>query len=278
VDEPSNPPALPPSLARVRRAIEATAEACLVLRAAGEPVGPAGTVLGGVPRMGQEWPRSPERPMAFVGALDFAELARAAPGVLPWLPEAGRLLFFYDEDEQRWGFDPEDREWSRLVFVEGGEEAPATPPAAIAPHPSRRVRPVRAASFAAPMDARVPALEPAEWEAYSALHAAHQQEIHGHEWLRHQVGGNPDWIQDDARHEAALVAHGIRADGPEAYATDEAQRLEGEAAEWRLLWQVSSDEELGFTWGDVGHLYVLVRADDLARRDFARAQVVLQCT
>jgi uncharacterized protein YwqG len=271
--------ALPPELARVQSLIESTAEPCLVLRgAAGGGAAGNGCMLGGTPRMAAPWPRSPERPMAFVGQLDFAELRQAAAGALAWLPPGGRLLFFYDEDEQRWGFSPDDQQWWRLVFDLDAPGSSPEAPEGVVPHPGRPTTPVPAISIVAPGDDRAPALRSAEWEAYSEFHRRYRERIHGDEWLRHQVGGHADWIQGDARLEAVLVAHGIACAGPEAYATAEARRLGPEAGEWRLLWQVSSDEELGFTWGDVGHLYVLIRDADVQRRDFQKARVILQCT
>jgi hypothetical protein len=47
---------------------------------------------------------------------------------VPWLPPAGRLLFFYDAENQPWGFDPKDRgSWS--VMLVDGPAAPVPPPA-----------------------------------------------------------------------------------------------------------------------------------------------------
>lgn len=54
--------------------------------------------------------------------------------------------------------------------------------------------------------------------------------------------------------------------------------LRAGASEWRLLLQIDSDDNAGMMWGDVGRLYVWIRRDDLKRRDFSRAWVVLQCT
>ncbi len=94
----------------------------------------------------------------------------------------------------------------------------------------------------------------------------------------HQLRGHPAWVQDDARLEAQLVAHGLRLADEEAWATPEVKQLEPGAAEWSLLWQVGSDEEtLGFMWGDTGNLFVLIRDEDLRARRFEQAWVILQC-
>lgn len=51
----------------------------------------------------------------------------------------------------------------------------------------------------------------------------------------------------------------------------------GPASEWRLLWQLDTDDEAGFMWGDAGRLYLLARDEDLKARRFDRAWLVLQC-
>jgi uncharacterized protein YwqG len=47
--------------------------------------------------------------------------------------------------------------------------------------------------------------------------------------------------------------------------------------DWVLLLQVDSDERLKIMWGDAGRIYYWVHKDDLARQDFARAWVFMQC-
>ena len=63
-----------------------------------------------------------------------------------------------------------------------------------------------------------------------------------------KIGGRPDWIQGDERG----------------------------AARWKLLWQIDSDDELGFCWFDVGRLYVLIAPGDLRARRFDNARCIIQ--
>ena len=45
---------------------------------------------------------------------------------------------------------------------------------------------------------------------------------------------------------------------------------------WRLLLQVSSDDEIGLMFGDMGRLYVSIREDDLAPGRFDRVRGEMQ--
>jgi hypothetical protein len=51
----------------------------------------------------------------------------------------------------------------------------------------------------------------------------------------------------------------------------DAEAIQAEALRWRLVWQIDSDRDAGFMWGDLGRLYLLMKDDDLAARHFDRA-------
>lgn len=54
--------------------------------------------------------------------------------------------------------------------------------------------------------------------------------------------------------------------------------LEAGASNWRLLFQVDSDDELGLMWGDAGMLYYWVEEHRACRGDFSNVWLILQCT
>jgi uncharacterized protein YwqG len=62
----------------------------------------------------------------------------------------------------------------------------------------------------------------------------------------HKICGRPDWIQGD------------------------------ELGTAKLLWQIDSDDDLGFCWFDVGRLYVLITAPDLRARRFEKSRCIIQ--
>ena len=64
---------------------------------------------------------------------------------------------------------------------------------------------------------------------------------------------------------------------PEGYKSSRALELEDARKNWRLLFQVDIDEDLGAMWGDSGMLYFWVEAQDAAKGNFRNVWVILQC-
>jgi uncharacterized protein YwqG len=96
----------------------------------------------------------------------------------------------------------------------------------------------------------------------------------------HRFGGWPAVIQNPMELECEMVTKGIYAGSAEAYADPLIiiSPLRESARDWRLLRQLDSDDDLGWSWGDVGTLYFWCRENDLADRRFDRAWTILQCT
>jgi hypothetical protein len=111
----------------------------------------------------------------------------------------------------------------------------------------------------------------------------------------HKLGGFGDWIQVDARMYAYFDSHVPTSDPAAVNALARAgidpgslpgsrevleavSRLEAlgidasvlgrASADFELLAQIDSDEAAGLRWGDVGRLYLFVRASDARRRSF----------
>jgi uncharacterized protein YwqG len=89
----------------------------------------------------------------------------------------------------------------------------------------------------------------------------------------HQLGGYPNPVQGEGmEREAQLASNGLRPGDPKA------ARIAGGEADWRLLLQLDSDDDAGMMWGDSGKLYFWIARDALAKRDFSRVWMVLQCS
>jgi uncharacterized protein YwqG len=93
----------------------------------------------------------------------------------------------------------------------------------------------------------------------------------------HRVLGYPDERQGLMPTACEAAARGI--DLGERFAHDHPRAAELEAASgrWRLLFQLSLDEEFGWNWGPARErLYVWIDEADLRRRDFSRAWAITQ--
>lgn len=208
------------------------------------------------------WPRFEGRPSCCVAQLDLAEM-RAAGGP-EWLPDHGRLLFFYELEHGSWGLYATDV-GSAVVFHETGSPITATEPRDLpeeAKFPTYPVAFQRAVSF--PTEERLEI----NWGGLNtASSEALQQALidFAPDTPAHQIGGYPSPVQSD---------------NMEAECHEIARRLGqhgGDAADWRLLLQLDTDDEAGMMWGDVGTLHFWIREQDARAGDFSKVWVILQC-
>jgi hypothetical protein len=202
--------------------------------------------------------------------VDFAELAPSAAQSQD-LPTSGILNVFYDTSGPDWSLSRDGQQHWRLLYETGAVELAAAP------------------SEAAPS---VP-LQATTW------HTDDEQP-------KHRLAGEPNWIQVDQRPWLHFASGQYRNDdvvldalaraglGRDALMTSDHQALLRAARaldaaaippaifkpgveQWRLLLQIDSDEALGFCWGDVGALYVLIPKKSLAARAFSDAWICMQC-
>jgi uncharacterized protein YwqG len=272
---------LPSELLPLRERIEASIAPCIVLHPA-DCSQDLRTRVGGSPLLppGAEWPRSDRGPLSFVGQLDFRELG-AAHGRDLGLPDDGVLSFFYDVEEQPWGYDPSHGSGFALLYAPDTARAvDVEPPDGAIPFDLEPLAATPSMSLPSAGDralaswgARGP------WErAYRSFADRFALERGGGlvPGLRQQVGGHAQWLQRDGRLTAELASSGVHAGGdPRTWRSADLRRAEAEAESWRLLWQLKPEDDR-FTWVDLGMLYVLVREDDLRARRFDRAWVVFQ--
>jgi len=239
---------------------------------------PSKSYFGGSPRLppGATWPMWRGRKLSFLARLSIEEFGRVMK--VDWLPESGALLFFYDTEEQPWGFDPKDRGCCAIVHVpdldapaqSGGSQPTAGEYIAHRPVAFRRIetRPgweretVRALSLShEETDAYIDLLE----EPFSSL-------------PKHQIAGLPSPVQGDHMElECQLASHGQFCGDSSGYSGAKAKALEPGAKDWRLVLQLDSDDDLGVMWGDCGTLYFWAPEAEARRGSFENAWLVLQC-
>ena len=113
----------------------------------------------------------------------------------------------------------------------------------------------------------------ADWDAIEEL----RQSGYG-EQPKHQVGGYPDPVQgDEMEQECQLASNGIYCGDASASADPRTAELLAKAADWTLLLQIDTDDDIDMMWGDCGTLYFWIRRDDLRRANFDDVWMVLQC-
>lgn len=218
-------------------------------------------------------------PLAFLGQLDLGEISEEAP--LPGWPESGTLAFFYECVVSPWGFDPEDRGSVRVLYYPAETELVETPPPVDLDVDF--VFPKRGVSFA--REWTLPTQVSAEKLRDTQYVGAHMKllsalaESEEESGVIHRCGGHADEVQGEMRLECQLVTHGIYCGSEAGYADPRRAALEAGAAEWELLFQVDSDEEMmGWMWGDLGRVYFWVRKGEMERLDFSGTWGVLQCS
>jgi uncharacterized protein YwqG len=237
------------------------------------------TRLGGRPLLepDEEWPEYLDTPLSFLALVDLAELRDLTAGT--GLPRSGLLNFFYETDEQAWGFDPADRgSWRVLAAdpttAELRVEPDGTPRFPEIPLAGRRIATLPgweedvSAQIMGTPDGRVDDRHVVLSEQLDAMAPAGP---------RHRLSGWPDLEQAPWQLECQLASHGLYVGTPEGYGDPRAVALKPGADDWVMLVQIDSDDDAGWMWGDVGKLYFAIRRQDLAAAAFDRTWMVLQC-
>jgi uncharacterized protein YwqG len=234
---------------------------------------PSRSYFGGTPGLpfGVTWPSKNGRPLTFLACIDLESLNRVLP--LPWLPTSGQLLFFYDTEEQPRGFGRDDRGGWAVLHAPGivtraaGEDDEGLPPYFVALVPID--------TYPSPQRKELAALRLTNTESIFLRERA--SEVYGDD-RQHQIGGWPQPIQNDEMEvECELMTSRAGHENTAEYRKRVGAQLESDAAQWRLLLQMDSDEELRVMWGDAGILYFWIREQDARERRFDKVSLVLQC-
>jgi uncharacterized protein YwqG len=283
-------------LGRIAQTLSSLCEPCVLVRThafAYESLPLGGSRIGGGPDLpiATEWPTWRDKPMSFLAQFNLAELSRFA--CCQVLPPAGFLWFFYDADQRTWGFDPKDRGSWRVLYAE-------TPPSDLrrrdgtgVPDEARfRQCPLTFHEFlsipgpehlsVAPLGLTLEEIEQLaeiEQDLHEMIGSDSREPFEPH----HQLLGHPKEIQGEMQVECQLVSNGLYCGDARGYQDPARQLLEPDAKDWRLLFQLDTDDDVqsgkpGMMWGDCGRLYFWIRHQDLARRAFDEAWMILQCS
>lgn len=234
--------------------------------------------LGGLPDVPANfvWPRCDQRPLTLLAQVNCEEVAPF--DFAQTLPSSGVLYFFYDVEEQPWGFDPKDRAGSTVIYHTEAELRPAPRPTDLG---SALCLPSIPVSFKSTLT--IPTYGSA---AYDSLFIDEDEEQDAYAELceaidfgfDHRLLGHSNNIQGDMQLECQLVSNGVYA-GCVSDDYDRQVKLLGPgAADWCLLLQFGSDDDMGTMWGDCGTVYFWIRRQMLRERDFTKTWTILQCS
>jgi uncharacterized protein YwqG len=243
------------------------AEAC--------PADDTGSRFGGTPLLpaGCAWPVTRAgQPLSFLAQISTADIQ--VPAGNPDLPADTLLAFFYEAKEQRgWGFDPADQQFWKVIAVPKVSGVAAVPPPEALPFPAYRMLPRTVRTIP---DYGEPALAglDADYDDFERMPAELDQ---GDAAPWHRMFGWPDLVQNPMQLQCQLASNGIYVGGSKGYRNPRAAELAPGAADWLLLLQLDTDDDIGWMWGDAGTLYYWIREQDLRTGRFDRTWMIFQC-
>ncbi len=232
--------------------------------------------IGGLPHLPSDltWPQWNGKSLSFIAQLDLAELPLGQSSL------GGRLFFFYDQEQSTWGFDPMDRgSWRVLYSNETPPTEPTEPPAdldegALFDPKCVQAQPIEVLPSAERLGLDVQEIPDEEFGEVEEWSEGSFQGL-----PRHQLLGYPDPVQNDTMElDSQLASHGLYLGDADAHEHPRFHKLAPGAADWRLLLQIDTDEEIGMMWGDCGMLYFFIRVEDLEAGNFDDVWMTLQCS
>jgi uncharacterized protein YwqG len=236
--------------------------------------------LGGLPTLPPDvpWPEWRGKPLAFLCQLDLGEIPLECDR--QGLPPAGTLLFFYAQEQDAWGYDPQHRDGWRVVY---SSSPPGDAPERAAPLGLDKDCTYKPTPLAMEPIGTYPDCEDARIEALGLSDSQMDDYVRARDGIfgerpQHHLFGYPTPIQtNDMDLECQLTSNGLYCGNASGYRDPRRAALEAGRSDWVLLLQLDTDDEAGMMWGDVGMLYFWIRKQDLAERRFDRCWMILQC-
>ncbi|MCI0376139.1 MAG: DUF1963 domain-containing protein [Gemmataceae bacterium] len=244
--------------------------------------------IGGVPDLPPtvDWPCWHGKPLSFLAQFDLSDLKTFT--CCQVLPSSGHLWFFYETEQGTWGFDPSDRGSWQVIYAETDlhnlqrREAPALPkhaeflPCALTFHDFLSIPGAESLSVA-PLQLSLDEMEQIQEIEADLQEMIPSRQVHQFEPY-HQLLGHSKEIQGEMQVECQLAANGVHCGNSSGYLDPRRTELQQGATDWRLLFQLDSDDKPGMMWGDCGRLYFWIRNQDLASKAFDKSWVILQCS
>ena len=243
--------------------------------------------LGGKPDLPIDfvWSSNRGRPLDFLLQLDLSEVSKFDKSGL--LPNEGLLSFFYDLEDQPWGFDPEDLDGYKIVYSPNKDTLKKwnNPNLDVVMKEFELILktgetvPYVGSLFYEKLSNEA-GITDEEFDSYWDFADEFHEELCGFSnphSMSHRILGNSQNIQGDMQEDAQLVMNGYYCGKPFEDEDLKREKLKETADEWILLLQLDSDDRGEFMWGDNGKLYYWIRKDDLIQCNFDNVWMDLQC-
>ncbi len=222
------------------------------------------------------------RPLSFFCQLNLSHIA--ALDIENQLPSKGILLFFYECEASRWGFDPDDKGAARVFYFEDTAGfVPFEIPGSvdedyIIPEIALEFKTVK--SYPSFYEFEIHSELECEWEDYDEAIA--ELGINIEDVEKHKVLGYADVMQDEMLSECERVTRGLYCGDSESYQniSDEVEAdINNKSKDWTLLLQLQTITKDNFEWmfGDCGMLYYYVKKEDMAKHQFGNGWFCVQC-
>lgn len=238
--------------------------------------------IGGNPEVNKDnfnWPRIDNKPMAFLAQIDLKEISQEVD--YHWLNNSGSILFFYDLDTMPWGFDPKDRgRWSVIYqekttmmidFPKDFEQKNILKESYISPYIIKTLPPSNH------RDIKNLNLSEHE-ESFYSVYDTHYPELSPYKKMpRHQVGGFPSALQRNMMEfEAQSASTGTYMGGGKIFKSSEAQEFMSKPNNWKLLFQLDLNDDLGIQLEASGRLYFWVETNLSKKNNFENTWLIFQ--
>lgn len=240
------------------------------------PVG--ASKLGGLPDLppGTAWPQGNESAFSFIAQMNLEQIKPYDSDNL--LPDKGMLYFFHDLEAEAYGYDPKDKRGHTVLYFDGDLSGltRTQPPKPLSDDKRFDAAAVRFYCeenlphfFSSPFQ-KLSQFSRSDSEAYWAI----VDEETGSYF--NKLLGHSDNMQGAMESVCQLATNGIYCDSS-AHKDPRAEALEKDCCDWKLLMQIDSNDELGMMWGvNCGRLYLWIREQDLANRNFDNTWLIYQ--
>jgi uncharacterized protein YwqG len=240
----------------------------------GAPIG--ASKIGGWPDLpaSTHWPEWREQPIPFLAQIRLSEIAHLDEA--NELPHSGMLYFFFDEEALEGPYPLINESWRVIYDVSNPLDLQHTPAAS----EIDRVYPECTLEFSSRLT--LPPFESYYLQnlglSYSAFERdappEQRKEADAYMDLEQQLDGSYD---STAPHHQ-LLGHPYQIQGDLLWECEQDTGQSNETTDWRLLFQIDTDDDANMMWGDTGILYFYISQQALAARDFSQVHLIMQCS